>query len=109
MSEKRVTGDQNVERQQSREEEKELLTQRDKVVAGVSTATWPGAVVIDYTNHRGERRRRKVQPLPGTLRFRETPDHKPAQWVFDALDLEREGIPRRTFALLSLHSTEGIP
>lgn len=61
-------------------------------------------VVIDYTNWKGERRTRRIVPIPNTLTFRETPHHKPAQWVFDALDLEREDHARRTFALRSVHS-----
>lgn len=63
----------------------------------------PRAVIIDYTNHRGERRERTVIPRLGSLRVAETPDHKPAQWVFDAWDVEKEAW--RTFALANLHGT----
>jgi hypothetical protein len=63
-------------------------------------------VIIDYTNWRGERRKRRVYPILGTLRFTETPHHKPAQWVFNALDLERDDQALRTFALANVHSWE---
>jgi hypothetical protein len=71
-------------------------------------------VVIDYTNWRGHRRKRRIRPLFGTLRFTETPHHKPAQWVFDAVDMEHvaDGVvspARRTFALAGIHSWEGVP
>lgn len=59
-------------------------------------------VIIDYTNHRGERRERRVIPCLKTLRFVETPHHKPAQWVFNAWDVERD--VERTFAMKDVHS-----
>ncbi len=59
-------------------------------------------VEIDYTNHRGERRTRRIIPCQQTLRFVETPHHTPAQWVFDAWDVERN--LQRTFAFKSVHS-----
>jgi predicted DNA-binding transcriptional regulator YafY len=59
-------------------------------------------VVIDYTNHRGERRERMIIPHAGSLRFAETPDHTPAQWVFNATDVEKGAT--RTFALANVHS-----
>lgn len=61
------------------------------------------AVLIDYTNWEGERRTRRVLPLEKSLRFEATDYHKPAQWVFDAVDLERPGV-LRTFALKDVHS-----
>jgi len=63
-------------------------------------------VTIDYTNHRGERRKRKIRPIMRSLRFVETEDHVPAQWVFDAFDVERRDAPIRTFALANIHSWE---
>lgn len=60
------------------------------------------AVIIDYTNHRGERRERKVIPHPRGLSFEETPDHKPAQWVLRCWDVEKQ--TQRTFALKNIHS-----
>lgn len=64
-------------------------------------------VVIDYTNYRGERRLRRISPISGTMRFAETPHHKPAQWVFDAFDVEKGPCVRRTFALASIHEWQG--
>lgn len=61
-------------------------------------------VIIDYTNYRGERRERRIIPRASTLRFTETPHHSPAQWVFDALDVEKCPPAPRTFALLNVHS-----
>jgi hypothetical protein len=61
-------------------------------------------VLLDYTNWRGERASRIVKPITGSLRFAETPHHKPAQWVFDAWDLSKLGAPRRTFALAGVHA-----
>jgi len=64
-------------------------------------------VIIDYTNHRSERRERQIIPCPQTLRFAETPHHKPAQWVFNAWDVERD--VERTFALKDVHSWRPAP
>lgn len=59
-------------------------------------------VWIDYTNHRSEKRFRKIIPCAGTLRFEATEHHRPAQWVFNAWDVERQ--VERTFALANVHS-----
>jgi len=70
-------------------------------------------VVIDYTNYRGERRKRRILPIKNTLRFMEAHQndgpqfHQHAQWVFDAIDAER-GV-RRTFSMLNIHSWEKVP
>lgn len=65
-------------------------------------------VIIDYTNHRGERRERRIIPAPtGGLVFMETPDHKPAQWVVRAWDVEKKA--QRTFALKNIHSWRPAP
>jgi predicted DNA-binding transcriptional regulator YafY len=63
------------------------------------------AVIIDYTNHRGDRRERKV--FPYRIEFRETPDHKPAQWVMSVWDPEKRA--QRTFALKNIHSWRIAP
>lgn len=62
-------------------------------------------VRIDYTNYRGERRERVVLPLE--IGFRETPHHRPAQWVLEAFDVEKQA--RRTFALKDIHSWRPAP
>lgn len=64
-------------------------------------------VEIDYTNHRGERRVRKIIPCPQTLRFEKTSHHPVAQWIFDAWDVERD--VERTFALSNLHNWRPVP
>ena len=71
--------------------------------------TWVNAeierqVLIDYTNYKGERRSRIV--VPKKIRFMETPHHKPAQWVLDALDLEKNAI--RSYALKDIHSWKPV-
>ena len=58
---------------------------------------YPQAVTIEYTNHRGERRKRRIVPMSGSLRYGKTDFHTVEQWLFDARDLERNVI--RTFAL----------
>lgn len=56
--------------------------------------------IIDYTNHEGKRYERRI--IPGSISFEETPDHKPAQWVLRAWDLEKRA--QRTFAMKNIHS-----
>ena len=61
------------------------------------------AVRIDYTNWRGERRMRTVEPLE--FRLGEVSWHPGRQWLMDAIDLERtDDDRRRTFALSGIHS-----
>ena len=65
-------------------------------------------VTIDYTNHRGERRDRRI--VPRRLWFGESPWHPGKQWLLDAWDVEAEAM--RTFAVAAIHSwghTEGGP
>lgn len=57
-------------------------------------------VELDYTNHRGERAVRRVQPLG--LRFESTEWHPEPQWVLQAFDLDRRA--ERSFALQDVHS-----
>ncbi len=57
------------------------------------------AVVLDYTNWRGERRARRV--LPRGLRFGATAEHAEPGWLLDALDLEKG--EARAFALTGVH------
>jgi hypothetical protein len=61
-------------------------------------------VIIDYTNHRGERRERAI--VPWSIKFKETPHHKPAQWVLNAWDVEK--CAQRTFALKDIHSWRSV-
>lgn len=57
-------------------------------------------VIIDYTNHRGERSERKVQPWK--IEFKSTDFHPVAQWIMCAWCYERKAI--RRFAMKDIHS-----
>lgn len=59
-------------------------------------------VVVDYTNWLGRRGIRHIAPIPGTFRFGRTRHHKEEQWLFDAWDLDKNGL--RTFALSHVHA-----
>lgn len=63
----------------------------------------PEAIVIDYTNHRGERRLRLVIPQM-ELYFGECQFHpgEPPQYYLDTLDVEKGEM--RRFALKDIHS-----
>ena len=58
------------------------------------------AIRIDYTNHRGERRIRKVRPIQ--VWFGDSPYHKGEQWFFEAWDCARNR--RRDFLLVDIHA-----
>jgi predicted DNA-binding transcriptional regulator YafY len=58
------------------------------------------AVLIDYTNWRGERRVRRVLPLNFVYRANEW--HKEEQWIMTAHDLDSD--EERQFALAGIHS-----
>jgi predicted DNA-binding transcriptional regulator YafY len=62
-----------------------------------------GNVLIDYTNHRGERRERRVMPLG--IMFGSNEYHREDQWLLHALDVEKNAL--RTFALKDIHSCSG--
>lgn len=58
-------------------------------------------VEIDYTNWRGERRKRTI--IPVRMEFSENEWHKGNQWLLVAYDDEKGGLPR-TFAMSGIHS-----
>ena len=58
------------------------------------------AVIIDYTNWRGERRERKI--VPQYIVFGSTEYHPGQQWLLVAHDIEKGA--RRTFAMDGIHS-----
>jgi predicted DNA-binding transcriptional regulator YafY len=62
----------------------------------------PTTIVIDYTNYRGERARRRV--LPNRLWFGAADWHPEPQWILDAWDIEKGVI--RSFAMRDIHSWE---
>lgn len=59
------------------------------------------AVVIDYTNHRGERAERTI--VPRVVWFGMTRWHPDIpQWLLDAIDVDKQ--EDRTFAMKDIHS-----
>jgi predicted DNA-binding transcriptional regulator YafY len=60
------------------------------------------SVVIDYTNHRGERGMRHIMPSEDGFVFKATDWHHEPQWILTALDLEKYEF--RDFALKDIHS-----
>jgi predicted DNA-binding transcriptional regulator YafY len=60
------------------------------------------AVVIDYTNWRGERAMRRIRPL--RLVFENNEWHPDTQWLLEAVDLDKG--EERTFAMSNIHSWE---
>lgn len=68
-------------------------------------------IYIDYTNWRGERRVRLIQPIEMGMYFGSSEHHKEPQWLLRAIDCESNGI--RTFALRNIHamdcSADGTP
>ena len=61
-------------------------------------------VTIDYTNWRGERKKRRVRPLTG-MQFTKNQYHPEPQWLFQAVDLE-DGNKVKLFAMRGLHGWE---
>jgi predicted DNA-binding transcriptional regulator YafY len=63
-----------------------------------TTAGAQDIVLIDYTNHRGEHRERRI--LPGRIYFGSTKWHKEPQWLLKAWDLEKNAA--RDFAMADI-------
>lgn len=62
-------------------------------------------VTIDYTNYKGERRKRRIMPMD--IEFRVTPHHTTPQWILHAWDIEKDA--RRSYAMKDIHSWEPAP
>jgi len=62
-------------------------------------------VVIDYTNYRGERSKRLIQPH--FISFRSSQFHTEMQWLLAAVDIEKNA--DRDFAMKDIHSWEPAP
>jgi len=58
-------------------------------------------VIIDYTNHRGERALRKITPS-GTVHFKKTAYHPRMQWLLPAFDHSKG--QHREFAMDHIHA-----
>lgn len=62
-------------------------------------------VNITYTNWRGERGIRKIQPIE--MIFKSTEWHPEEQWILKAYDFEREAI--REFAMKDIEAWKDCP
>ena len=60
---------------------------------------------IDYTNWRGERSVRRIQPVE--IRWGSTQWHPEAQWLLAAVDLDKQA--PREFALCDIHRISSQP
>ena len=58
-------------------------------------------VIIDYTNWRGERRKRSIQPI--SIRYDSTEWHPEKQWLLTAMD---ENMVTKEFAMKDIHAWE---
>lgn len=73
--------------------------------AAAPSDTDPACVLIDYTNHRGDRDIRRI--VPQRLWFGEAEWHPGKQWILDAWDMDRGAI--RSFAMTGVHSWRPTP
>lgn len=58
-------------------------------------------VIVDYTNHAGNRRERRIAP-PFKLSFGSNEWHPEQQWLLRAWDVEKKAF--RSFAMKNIHS-----
>jgi hypothetical protein len=64
--------------------------------------TSPRVLYLDYTNHRGEQRVRRVIPMDNKPpRYGPTPDHPNPTWTIRVYDLDRHA--ERSYELTSIH------
>ncbi len=63
-------------------------------------------VIIDYTNHKGVRRERCIQPVR-VLFATHAPYHPELQWLLNAYDVDKRDW--RTFAISNIHSWKPLP
>jgi predicted DNA-binding transcriptional regulator YafY len=63
------------------------------------------AVTIDYTNWRGVRAKREIEPMFWTFTSNEW--HRERQWLLTATDLEKREV--RMFALSGVHNPSVLP
>lgn len=62
----------------------------------------PFRVILDYTNWRGERSRRPVEPV--ALYWGSNEWHPESQMLLEAIDLEKDAV--RSFAVRDIHGVE---
>lgn len=75
-------------------------TERSIYVLGKEKITEQRKVLIDYTNHRGERAVRTILPM-APLTWSSTEWHPEEQWLLEALDVEKDVV--RFFAVKDIH------
>lgn len=73
----------------------------------VAAVTQQSRVFVDYTNYRGERSERRIEPLPDGLFFGSNEFHREPQWLLRAVDVEKAAL--RTFALRDVHAWGPAP
>ncbi len=65
-------------------------------------------VDIDYTNYRGQRAKRRIQPVTGQFIFNYNSYHSTPQWLLTAIDVSGDGT-LKTFAMAEIHSWRPLP
>jgi hypothetical protein len=65
-------------------------------------------VDIDYINWRGERAKRRIEPITGQLVFNYNSYHSTPCWLLLALDISGDGTIK-TFAMKQIHSWIEMP
>lgn len=81
-------------------------TERSSMVMGESKVREQRTVLVDYTNHRGERAVRAILPT-GEMFWAATEWHPEEQWLFEGIDVERGCA--RTFAAKGIHQWGATP
>lgn len=65
-------------------------------------------VDIEYTSMKGDRFKRRIQPVPGGLDFNYNAYHPDPQWLITAIDISGDGA-LKTFAVKQIHSWMPLP
>lgn len=76
-----------------------MAGEKERVEGYLGTVGGSKEVMIDYTNHRGERALRRIVPM--RLVFESNEWHPEIQWLLEAVDVDRA--KSRTFALVNIH------
>jgi uncharacterized protein (DUF1684 family) len=82
------------------------IQQNMDVLLPTKTIPLPSELVeIDYTNWRGERRKRQIIPT-GRMEFANTEWHPDTQWLIEATDVEDGKL--KDFAMKDIHSWQPV-
>lgn len=65
-------------------------------------------VDIEYTNWKGVRSKRRIQPVPGGINYDYNDYHSLPQWLLTAIDVSGDGT-LKTFAMTHIHSWVPVP